>query len=194
MAAISPNFRTIIQPSVFGPNRLRATMQESFKDDPVRGTAITHMRSEGFTGLHVAGYYLPVRWREFVYRAAEGSYWIDLVHPNRQATKHLRVILASVDCDFPGLIGLEAMPHGLDSINGKPSFFVTTSTGNLRRNLDGDLLGDQLLCVYPQPDLKDTRLPPLNFPLPSPPYTAPPGTTEVLPPEENSVLREEQEF
>lgn len=147
---------------------------------------IEHLR-KGMRGIIVVGYYLPVRWREFAYRTADGKMWLDLLHPNAQAVKRLRVILASKDSDLPGLIGIEVLPHGLgldEPLNGQPSFFITTSTGNLRRNKAGDLLGDQLFCGYPMPDLDDARLPSLNFPLPAPPYTAPPGTSDILPTEE----------
>jgi len=142
---------------------------------------IEHMR-KSLGGLHVVGYYLPTRWREFVYRGADGAMWLDLVHPNAQAVKHLRVVLASKDSDIPGLIGLEALPHGLtETKDGQPSFFVSTSTGSLRRNENGDLLGDALFCAYPTPDLDDASLPNLAHALPTPPYTAPPGTTDVFP-------------
>ncbi|WP_164699939.1 hypothetical protein [Modestobacter sp. KNN46-3] len=144
---------------------------------------IEHLRSGGIDGLSIVGYYLPVRWREFVYRTSDGSMRIDLVHPNTQAVKRLRVVLASKDSEIPGLVGLEALPHGLDAIDDQPSFFVTTSTGSLRRNIYGELVGDQLFCAYPPPDLDDAKYPSLNHPLPQPPYTAPPGTTEIFPPE-----------
>lgn len=141
---------------------------------------IEHMRRD-MTGLTVLGHYLPGRWREFVYRRSSGEYWVNLVHPNMQAIKQLRVILASVDAGYAGLIGLEAMPISLNGVAEPPSFFLSTSTGNLRRNAAGDLLGDQLLCVYPQPDLKSARVPSLNYTLPAPPPSAPPGTTAIMP-------------
>jgi hypothetical protein len=141
---------------------------------------VEHMR-RGLRGLTIIGHYLPARWREFVYRDRDDRYWVDLVHPNNQATKHLRVILASVDAGCAGLIGLEAMPHGLPETLDMPSFFLSTSTGNLRRNENGDLLGDQLLCFYPPPDLSTVHVPSLNYMLPAPPPSAPPGTTEIMP-------------
>jgi hypothetical protein len=142
---------------------------------------IEHMR-KGVVGLRVVGYYLPVRWREFAYRGTDGEMWLDLVHPNAQAVKRLRVALASKDSGIPGLIGLEALPHGLTTASDEqPSFFVSTSTGSLRRNENGDLLGDALYCAYPMPDLDDASLPTLAHALPAPPYTAPPGATDVLP-------------
>lgn len=144
---------------------------------------IEHMR-RGLDGLHIVGYYFPPRWREFAYRGAGGEMWLDLVHPRAQAIKHLRVVLASKDSDIPGLIGFEAVPHGLATADdAQPSFFVSTSTGSLRRNEQGDLLGDALFCAYPLPDLENASFPSLAYALPDPPYTAPPGTTEVLPPE-----------
>jgi hypothetical protein len=144
-------------------------------------SSIEHMR-RGLRGLTIVGHYLPGIWREFVYRDRDETYWIDLVHPNEQVIKHLRVILASVDAGYAGLIGLEAMPIGLDDTAEPPSFILCTSTGNLRRNENGDLLGDQLMCVYPAPDLSTSKkMDSLNYTLPSPPASAPPGTTEVLP-------------
>jgi hypothetical protein len=141
---------------------------------------IEHMRRD-LRGLTIVGYYLPARWREFVYRDDNDGYWVDLVHPNNQATKHLRVILAAVDAEYAGLIGLEAMPFGLGRSDDPPSFILSTSTGNLRRNENGDLLGDQLMCVYPAPDLASAKIVSLNYKLPAPPPSAPAGTTEVMP-------------
>jgi hypothetical protein len=142
---------------------------------------IEHMRKEPIKGLTIIGYYLPTPWREFVHRGADGEWWLQLIHPQAQAVKQLRVVMASVDSDLSGFIGLEARPHGLEEIDGQPAFFLTTATGNLRRNTDGQLLGDQLLCMYPQPDLGDVSLPSLNFALPEPPYETTPGTTEIIP-------------
>jgi hypothetical protein len=143
-------------------------------------TEIEHMR-RGLTGLTIIGHYFPMPWREFVYRAADGEWWINLLHPAAQAMKPLRVLLAPVDSEWAGFIGLEARPHGLPASNGEPSFVVTTATGNLRRNEEGELLGDQLFCAYPRPVMSSASLPSLNHPLPAPPYKAPPGTTEIMP-------------
>lgn len=132
------------------------------------------MRRAPISGLTIIGYYLPTSWREFVYLDANGAPWIDLLHPNAQAVKKLRVLLASKECDVPGLIGLEARPHGLESTNGDPAFFLTSSTGNLRRNAAGELIGDQLLCAYPMPNFGQATLPTLNYRLNAPPYRASP--------------------
>ena len=142
-------------------------------------SSIEHMR-RNLPGLTVVGYYLPARWREFIYRDSTGAYWADLVHPNKQATKHLRIILAAVDAGYAGMIGLEAMPHSLEGVSETPGFFLSTSTGNLRRDEKGDLLGDQLLCAYPQPDISTASVRSLSYDLPAPPPSAPPGTTDIM--------------
>jgi hypothetical protein len=149
---------------------------------------IAHMRKGELAGLRIAGYYLPVPWREYVQRIGPDRYEIGIVNPGAQAVLRLRVLLAPVDSDLPGLIGLQAVPHGLLMPSGGAGYMVTSSTGNLRRNEDGDLLGDQLVCVYPRPNLSDpANYMSLNYPLPAPPYRAPPSTQEVelrLPTEE----------
>jgi hypothetical protein len=87
--------------------------------------------------------------------------------PHAQALRPLRVIQASVDSELPGLIGLEARPFGMPGPD--PSFFVSTATRNLRRDTKGDLLGDQLFCAYPPPDLENANLPSLAYALPASP-------------------------
>jgi hypothetical protein len=135
---------------------------------------IEHMRGPRSSGLTVMGYFFPTPWREFVYFDASGNPWLDLVQPKAQAVRRLRVLLASKQSDFSGLIGLEARPHDLEGPDGEPAFFLTSSTGNLRRNAAGELIGDQLLCAYPMPDLNQALLPSLNFRLNTPPYRASP--------------------
>lgn len=136
---------------------------------------IEHMRSPGVEGLILTGYYLPVPWREFVVRWPDGSWRMPLLHPRAQAVRMLKVLLASQDCTLPGFIGLEAQPHQIDTDEDNPGFFMSSSTGNLRRNESGDLMGEGLMCMYP--DLTDQQpgFRSLNFRLPDPPYTAPPG-------------------
>lgn len=137
---------------------------------------IEHM-SVGQAGLHIEGYYFPARWREFVYRGHDGAWWIYLVHPQAQAAKPLRVLLASKECDFPGFIGVEARPHELVDDDGQGRFFMSSSTGSLRRNADGQLLGDQLVCMYPRVDVSDAKLRDLAYALNDIPYEVP-GASE----------------
>ena len=153
-----------------------------------RGETITfedytleHMRKAGLNGINIMGYYFPPRWREFVQVAATGERWLDVLHPSGQAIKRLRVVLAATECDYAGLIGVEALPHSLQGAQESPGFIMGTSTGNLRRNEAGELMGDQLMCFYPRPDLGTARVQSLTYRLPAPPPSAPPGTTAVVP-------------
>lgn len=133
---------------------------------------IEHM-SVGQAGLHIVGYYFPARWREFVYRGHDGGWWMCLVHPQAQAAKPLRILLASKESDLPGFIGVEARPHAIEVPNGEAAFFLASSTGHLRRNADGDLIGDQLVCMYPNLDVSNASMPSLNYALADVPYSAP---------------------
>ncbi len=137
----------------------------------LRETAVSHMRPEGMTGLSIVGYYFPARWREFCHREADGHLWLPLIHPRAQAVKRLRVLLASIESDFPGLVGVEARPHDIDFPEGQPGFFLASATGDGRRNEDGDLIGVELVCMYPRSPNADLSLPTLNYPLDDPPYT-----------------------
>ena len=69
------------------------------------------------------------------------------------------MIFASKACALPGFVGLEARPHGLDESSGEPSFVLSSSSGNLRRNAEGQLLGDQLFCAYPATNFDTAKLP-----------------------------------
>ncbi len=174
----------LIQPAL-GPS-FSVSFSDPFKSGrPSRGDAATitlrhaeieHM-SVGQPGLHIVGYYFPAGWREFVYRGPDGGWWMYLVHPQAQAAKPLRMLLASKECDFPGFIGVEARPHEVPDDEGEGTFFMSSSTGSLRRNAEGQLLGDQLVCMYPRVDVGEATLPTLNYPLSDIPYEVP-GATE----------------
>ncbi len=137
---------------------------------------IEHMRPAGTAGLILTGYYFPMQWREFVVRWPDGSWRMPLIHPRAQAVKTLNVVLASKDCTFPGFIGLEAQPHRIDTSEETPGFFMSSSTGNLRRNEAGELLGEGLMCMYPDLAGEDRSFRSLNFPLNDPSYTAAPSS------------------
>jgi hypothetical protein len=136
---------------------------------------LEHMRMPGFPFLDVrfAGHYFPPRFRSFV-RQDAGGYRMSIVNPESYVIQELKVILASKDSRFPGVIGLTAEPMEI----GYEGFFMSSSTGSLRRSSAGDLIGDQLFCLYPVPaDVSSAKLVRLNFAnLPAPPYKAPPGS------------------
>jgi hypothetical protein len=131
---------------------------------------IDHMRVRGVTGLRIVGYYLPGPWREFLMRRAGGQYEIGLVNPSAQAVLNLKVILGSKERAYPALLGLHAVPHTLP-VRADPAFMLSSATGNLRRNRQGELLGDQLVCLYPlPPEAAGAGFMKLDYPLPAPAY------------------------
>lgn len=68
----------------------------------------------------------------------------------------MRALLASGRCEWPGLIGIELRREPV-GIGPSPSYIVSSSTGNLRRNENGELLGDGIFCMYPRGDIGHRR-------------------------------------
>jgi hypothetical protein len=171
LPTLGPSFAlTFSDPSKSGRPTVQKQRTVLFEEDDLE-----LMRPAGMVGLRVVGYYLPLGWREFVQRRAPNHHEIAIVHPNAQAVLNLRVLLGSKESSYPGLIGLQAAPHGLELPGSDSGFILGSATGNLRRAPNGDLIGDQLICIYPRPQgdlpLADMSL---NYPLPAPSYTAPP--------------------
>lgn len=146
-----------------------------------REVDIEHMRPANDTtgGLGVTGFYFPVPWRQYVRRVDDEEYQLQLVNPSAQAILPLRVALASKTCGYPGFIGIQVEPRGVSYAGDGAGFMLSSATGDLRRNDEGELLGDALVCMYPAVDLEEMHMPSLNFPLPAPAYKAPPGTKEI---------------
>jgi hypothetical protein len=102
----------------------------------------------------------------------EGSKTISIVHP-AGALLPLKVLYPGERCALQGFIGLE-LYTGIDGLIGASSgFSLSGSTGNLRRDQDGHLLGDGIFAVYPGPDVVAQGRS-LNLGLSDPPYEAPP--------------------
>jgi hypothetical protein len=167
---LGPSFRLIFSdPTETGrPSRNRPGTIIFSEED------LVHMR-KNTKGLTITGFYLPVRWREYVRRIGADNYQLGLVNPDAQAVLPLRVALASVDSRIPGMIGFRTEPHHVDTENGTPSIMLSSSSGNLRRNRQRELVGDQLVCIYPRPAAGlPAGLPSLNRPLNAPAYVLPP--------------------
>lgn len=131
------------------------------------------MRLDGVLGLGIQGFYLPAPWREYVVRGADDQYQIGIINPSAQAVLNLKVLLGHKNSEHPALIGLQAVPRKLLT-SFDPAFMLRSSTGNLRRNRQGELLGDQLVCLYPlPPEEEGAGFMMLNYPLPAPPYVKP---------------------
>lgn len=101
-------------------------------------------------GIILEGYYFPPEWRRFLLPVpGQVSAWhILLAHPNGPILD-LRTVLASHACKLPGFIGLNLFRARTWIEGANSGFILSGSTGNLRRNQDGELLGDGVFCVYP---------------------------------------------
>jgi hypothetical protein len=119
-----------------------------------------------FQDLRFSGHYFPPRFRSFL-RPGPDGYTMNIVNPESHVVLELKAVLASKECEFPGIIGLAAEPHELDVAG----YILSSSTGSLRRNRMGELVGLQLACLYPRPeDFPSGELPSLNYALPAPSY------------------------
>jgi hypothetical protein len=97
--------------------------------------------------LIVEGHYFPPLWRRFIQTRIDGEKFIEIIHPNG-AVLRLKVLLSTNRCMRAGFFGLECYTL-YESEHFSGSFILSGSTGNLRRNEKGELLGDGIYCVYP---------------------------------------------
>ncbi len=121
------------------------------KDTPIlfRDEEISCMPGTNLFALE--GYYLPALWRRFVRKKADGSKTISLSHP-AGAVLELKVIFPPEECARQNFIGLELYTYtaGPESEGLASGFTLSGSTGNLRKNEQGQVLGDGIYCVYPR--------------------------------------------
>jgi hypothetical protein len=160
-----PSFAVIMhRPELMGPEGDPEPGDVVFTSEDLE---IMRFPSHDFQDVHIIGHYFPPRFRSFL-RPAPDGYRMNIVNPESHVVLELKVVLASKECDFPGIIGLTAEPHELDVAG----YLLTSSTGSLRRNRMGELVGHQLVCLYPRPDdFPSGELPSLNYAtLPAPSY------------------------
>ncbi len=103
----------------------------------------------GWTSLHIEGYILPSLWARFVRRERSRSV-INLSHP-AGAVLTMPVVFTPPDISVPSIFAAEI--YGgfgvFQEAQQKGGFLMSTSTGNLRRNTEGELLGDGLFAASP---------------------------------------------
>jgi hypothetical protein len=99
--------------------------------------------------LVLEGFYLPPDRRRFITRDREDHLVTRIVHPD-QAVLDLRVILAPIECELPGFIGLTLYSVATE-MEPFPRFMLSGPTGNLRHDPSGELVGDGIFAVYPRP-------------------------------------------
>ncbi len=92
----------------------------------------------GASMLALEGYYFPPSWRRFVRSDSDSTKTISIVHPIGAVLK-LKVLLAPDNCALPGFIGLDVYSDRPDEPGVVGGFILSSSTGNLRRNEDGQL-------------------------------------------------------
>jgi hypothetical protein len=95
------------------------------------------------------GYYFPALWRRFAQPEPNGTHSIRIVHPSG-AVLPLKVLFPSERSRTQAFLGIEM--HTDVSVPGtpSPSFMLSSSTGNIRHNEQGERLGDAIFCVYPR--------------------------------------------
>ena len=103
----------------------------------------------GWNQLVLEGHYLPAAWRRFVRRDSDGTHSIGIVHP-QGAVLQLKVLFPPERAALQGFIGVELYASTTTEETPSPSFSLSGSTGNLRRNEQGELLGDGIFCLYPR--------------------------------------------
>lgn len=78
------------------------------------------------------------------------------------------------DCAWPGFIGVELYAAQIGMPTDEPTVIVSGSSGNLRRNDKGELLGDAIFAMYPETNLAMGR--DLAYLLNDPQYTQSPDS------------------
>jgi hypothetical protein len=96
------------------------------------------------------GYYLPALWRRFVRVRPDGTRVVPLVHPAGVVIE-LKAIFPSKRCTRQSFFGLEMYTQPLlEGEVHEAAFTISGSTGNLRKNEQGQILGDGIFCRYPR--------------------------------------------
>jgi hypothetical protein len=107
----------------------------------------------GMGPLLIEGHFFPTMWRRFVQTHADGTKTIPIMHP-AGVVLQLRVLLPADKCPIGGFFGLEVFGN-LGTFAGsltESGFALSSSTGNVRQNEQGQKVGDGLFCFYPRPE------------------------------------------
>jgi hypothetical protein len=104
----------------------------------------------------VEGYFLPALWRRFVVRDEANRPIIRIVHPTG-AILQLRAVSPPEAAEQYGFIGIELYSDTKELPDPDHGFIISSSTGNIRRNEHGELLGDAIACTVPRATLAARR-------------------------------------
>ena len=138
-----------------GVDCLETTKKNSKHDILIRENEITPLTEAN--GIMIEGHYFQPPYRRFVFTEPDGGRYIIVPHPNGMNIK-MRVVLAPLECDYPGFIGLEVyrakfgFPEDGFSING-PGQMLPPRT-------QGERKGILLFCsTHMPPELENTKSP-----------------------------------
>jgi len=95
-------------------------------------------------------YCFPAAAREKIRQDNNGRDLMQIPNPSgRELT--LSVASPPISCECQTFLGIEV--RLIDGIEGtpSPSFYLSSSTGNMRTNSKGETLGDAIYCAFPQP-------------------------------------------
>ena len=113
-----------------------------------REEEVVHVSGED--ALMLEGHYFPALWRRFIRRDRDGTYSTSIVHPS-QAALQLKTLLPPPRAALQGFLGIElySFESALED-QPSPSFILAGPAGELRRNLDGETVGEGIYCQYPR--------------------------------------------
>jgi hypothetical protein len=127
--------------------------------------------------IHVLeGHYFPPLWRRFIRRGADGTKQASIVHPNG-AVLTLVVLTPPASCHRDSFLAIELYTDYNEVPDPSHGFILSGSTGNLRRNSEGELLGDGIYCIAPRGQMPVQRA--IDYGRPDTPPVVP---ASVMPP------------
>lgn len=118
--------------------------------------------TERFKALRIEGYFFPADDRRFIRKDIDGRAIINLLHPSGRIIP-LLVALPPLDCINQTFISIELYFDLGEEEQKLPSFFLSSSTGNIRVNEKCEKLGDGIFIVYPEQNLPNAKS--LNYDL-----------------------------
>lgn len=104
----------------------------------------------------VEGYFFPALWRRFVVRDEADRPIIRIVHPSG-AILQLRAVFPPAAAEQHGFIGIELYSDTKELPHPDHGFIISSSTGNIRRNEQGEPLGDEIACIVPRATIPPRR-------------------------------------
>ncbi len=134
---------------------LRGIEQFELADDKVQNACVLNYDEltvvPGSTGAVIEGHYFPLLWRRFIRTRPDGRMIIPIVHPVGVILE-MPVLLPGDACPIGGFIGLDFFGSIVRESSHDSGYSLSSSTGNLRQNEKGEMIGDGLFCTYPRPE------------------------------------------